>query len=75
MPNFIPKIQMEWLVISGAPWSFLAAIATVGSVIWALIWLIHRGEIAGKNSTRRRMFETVVEKRRQLLELCANDED
>jgi hypothetical protein len=45
--EFIQKIQMEWLVISSAPGLFLAAIVAVGSGLWALIWLIHRGEITG----------------------------
>jgi hypothetical protein len=51
VPEFIDAIHKEWAVIGGAPWSFLIAIAAVGSALWIFLALIHRSEIAGKNST------------------------
>jgi hypothetical protein len=50
VPDFTPNIQMEWLVISGAPLLFAGAVIAVGSALWGLIWLIYRGEIKQKNA-------------------------
>jgi hypothetical protein len=51
VPDFPPNIQMEWLVISGAPWLFAGAVVAVGSGLWLFIALIYRRNIATKNST------------------------
>jgi hypothetical protein len=51
VPEFIQEIQKEWPIISGAPWSFLIAVAASGVLIWLFLWIIHRSEITGKNST------------------------
>ena len=44
----LPDIPMEWLVISGAPWLFAAAVVGVGGVLWVSIF---RGVISQKDLT------------------------
>jgi hypothetical protein len=51
VPEFIDRIQKEWLVISGAPWSFASAVAASGVLIWLFMELLYRKEINNKNST------------------------
>jgi hypothetical protein len=43
--DFIDRIAAEWLVISGAPFSFLAAIAVIAIVIFAFMNWWHGGTI------------------------------
>jgi small-conductance mechanosensitive channel len=47
----VQELQKEWPVISGAPWSFVIAVVAAGVLIWLFLWIIHRSQIAGKNST------------------------
>jgi hypothetical protein len=49
--DIIKEFQKEWPVISGAPGSFAVAVVAAGVLIWLFLWIIHRSEIAGKNST------------------------
>jgi hypothetical protein len=47
----LQEIQKEWPVISGAPWLFAGAVLVAAMLIWLFLWIIHRSQIAGKNST------------------------
>jgi hypothetical protein len=49
--EFLETLHKEWPEVSGAPWSFLIAIAAVGGIIWLFVNFIYRKEIAGKDST------------------------
>ena len=51
MPGPLETIQKEWPVISGAPWSFAAAVIVMGIIIVGFSEWIHQEEIAGKDYT------------------------
>ena len=72
MPEFIDRIQKEWPVISGAPWSFLTAVAASGVLIWLFLWIIHRKEIAGKNATIETHNKAQIESKNERLNLAAD---
>ncbi len=39
------RLEQEWNVIAAAPFHFLAAVLVVAVVIWAVMWLINKGQI------------------------------
>ena len=51
MPTAIKELQVEWPVISGAPWSFAIAVAIFCGALWIFLEVLHRKQIANKDST------------------------
>jgi hypothetical protein len=49
--DIIEKIQKEWAVIHGAPWSFFAASVVIAGAIWFFLNQINSGTISGKDAT------------------------
>jgi hypothetical protein len=49
--DFFEKLQREWAVIRGAPWSFVTAVAITAGAIWFFLSEINQGTISAKDAT------------------------
>jgi hypothetical protein len=51
MSDFFEKLQKEWAVIRGAPWSFFTAVAIIAGAIWFFLSEINQGTLSAKDAT------------------------
>lgn len=51
MPDIVERIQKEWAVISGAPWSIAITTVLLCGAIWFLVNQINNGTISAKDAT------------------------
>ena len=51
MSGFFERLQKEWAVIRGAPWSFLTAVAIVAGAIWFFLRETNHGTLSAKDAT------------------------
>jgi hypothetical protein len=51
MSDFFEKLQKEWAVIRGAPWSFFTAVAIIAGAIWFFLSEINQGMLQAKDAT------------------------
>jgi hypothetical protein len=49
--EFFEKLQKEWAVIRGAPWSFFTAVAIIAGAIWFFLSGINRSTLSAKDAT------------------------
>jgi hypothetical protein len=51
MTDIVEKIQKEWAVISGAPWSFVTVVVVLTVVIWFGTGEVNKATLSAKDAT------------------------